>query len=227
MRNLSIALCTILVASCSNNEGYNENVLSKNYNLKTPPFTNIKKTAHPPLRTIEELGVLTKQAEAEALNTGREDDLKKYRVIYKELALAISQKPRIKVVVDDYSKAISAVLNLESNKIINRSPKRSRILFGHNSSYIKSDANSVIDINAMFLKATPEARVMLAGFADLKGDPEYNLWLGKRRAASVAEALVSLGVNPEQISVVSYGESYSSNVAISEFDIDRRVDFVY
>lgn len=227
MRNLSIALCTVLLASCANNENYTESILSKNYNLKTTPFTNFTKNTVPVELSIPELEYLTKQAESEALNTGAEKDLLAYRQIYKQLALAISSEPKVTVIADDYSKAISAVFNAESHQIINRSPKRSRILFEHNSSYLKSGANSVIDTNAMFLKATPEARVMLAGFADLNGDAEYNLWLGERRASNVASALMTLGVNPEQISVVSYGDSYSSIDGLSNLGADRRVDFIY
>lgn len=229
MKNVSIVLCSILVASCSNHASYNENIRPEKYNLKSPSNANVLMNVPTESKTVEELQLLVKQAETEALNSGLDVDLKKYREIYKELAIAVSQEPKETIWLDDYSKAISAVFNGEANQIINRSPKNSKVHFEHNSSFIKSDtrSSSVIETNALFLKTTPEARVMLAGFADLSGDAEYNLWLGKRRAANVAKALVNFGVNPEQISIVSYGDSFSSTDDISSLEDDRRVDFVY
>ena len=60
--------------------------------------------------------------------------------------------------------------------------------------------------NAASLKKNPEARVIIAGHTDARGPPEYNIALGERRARSVARYMQNLGVDVNQLSIVSYGE---------------------
>ena len=49
-------------------------------------------------------------------------------------------------------------------------------------------------------------RILIEGHCDEWGSEEYNLALGERRANSAKEFLINLGVNPDQISIISYGE---------------------
>src|SRR5271154_2065163 len=56
------------------------------------------------------------------------------------------------------------------------------------------------------LKAHPTARIVIAGNTDEVGTEEYNLALGQRRAAVARSYLVALGISPERIETVSYGE---------------------
>jgi peptidoglycan-associated lipoprotein len=53
-------------------------------------------------------------------------------------------------------------------------------------------------------------RVTVEGHADNRGTNEYNLALGERRAASVRDYLVSLGVGAGTLSIVSKGEEQPS-----------------
>ena len=46
----------------------------------------------------------------------------------------------------------------------------------------------------------------IACHTDERGTPEYNIALGERRARSVARYMQNLGVDINQMSVVSYGE---------------------
>jgi peptidoglycan-associated lipoprotein len=46
----------------------------------------------------------------------------------------------------------------------------------------------------------------IEGHCDERGTREYNLALGERRANAAKNFLVSLGVDPARISVVSYGK---------------------
>ncbi len=64
----------------------------------------------------------------------------------------------------------------------------------------------VLQANAKYLRSNPDARVVVEGHTDERGTPEYNIALGERRARSVARYLQNLGVDVNQISVVSYGE---------------------
>jgi peptidoglycan-associated lipoprotein len=58
--------------------------------------------------------------------------------------------------------------------------------------------------HSRFIQARPDVKVRIEGHGDVRGSREYNLALGDRRARSVANELLKLGVSNSQ--VVSYGE---------------------
>jgi peptidoglycan-associated lipoprotein len=64
----------------------------------------------------------------------------------------------------------------------------------------------VLDENARWLKAHPNARLLIEGHADDRGTNEYNLALGDRRAKATRDHLISLGVAGARITVITYGE---------------------
>jgi peptidoglycan-associated lipoprotein len=58
-----------------------------------------------------------------------------------------------------------------------------------------------------FSEALPrDASVVIEGHADERGTTQYNVALGARRADAVRDYLVRLGVAPERLSTISYGE---------------------
>jgi peptidoglycan-associated lipoprotein len=77
--------------------------------------------------------------------------------------------------------------------------------FEFDSSDIRADAVSVLEAAAEQLNATG-IKVIIAGYCDNRGTEEYNLALGDRRASAVRRYLTNLGVPPDQMMVVSYGE---------------------
>jgi len=60
--------------------------------------------------------------------------------------------------------------------------------------------------NAEILKKYPKVKIQIEGYCDERGTNEYNLALGERRANSTKNYLVSLGISPDRISTISYGE---------------------
>ena len=79
-----------------------------------------------------------------------------------------------------------------------------RILFGYDSSELDDDDRSVLDNQAKFLNQNPSLKVTIEGHCDERGTREYNLALGEKRASAVKDYLISVGINSERISVVSY-----------------------
>lgn len=71
---------------------------------------------------------------------------------------------------------------------------------------LNPDARTILRANGEWLKANPAARVEIEGHSDERGTNEYNLALGAKRAQAVRDYLVSLGVGPERLSTISYGE---------------------
>src|SRR5215471_2347270 len=67
-------------------------------------------------------------------------------------------------------------------------------------SFIKSGQNNVI----------------LAGFTDERGTPEYNRGLGERRAQAARSYLLSLGVSPARIQTVSFGQEMPADPGPTE-----------
>ena len=49
-------------------------------------------------------------------------------------------------------------------------------------------------------------KVRIEGNCDERGSAEYNLALGERRAKAAQKYLVTMGVKPERLSVISYGK---------------------
>ncbi|MDY6321688.1 MAG: peptidoglycan-associated lipoprotein Pal [Succinivibrio sp.] len=85
------------------------------------------------------------------------------------------------------------------------------VYFNYDSDTIQDQYVGVLQANAKYLRSNPDARVVVEGHTDERGTPEYNIALGERRARSVARYLQNLGVDLNQISVVSYGEEKPVN----------------
>jgi len=65
---------------------------------------------------------------------------------------------------------------------------------------------AVIEENANWIIAHPNVIVRIEGHGDSRGTNEYNLVLGEKRADSVKNSMVKLGVTPTRLIVMSYGE---------------------
>jgi len=81
-----------------------------------------------------------------------------------------------------------------------------RVFFSFDKYNVDAEARKILEKQAAWLKANKSVTVALQGHADERGTREYNLALGERRANSVKDYLVVLGVNPARISTISYGK---------------------
>tara|TARA_B100000989_G_C19454528_1_gene433362 strand:+ start:437 stop:913 length:477 start_codon:yes stop_codon:yes gene_type:complete len=81
-----------------------------------------------------------------------------------------------------------------------------RIYFDTDKHNISSASAVTLEAQANWLKSTPGFTIMLEGHCDERGTRDYNLALGERRANSVKEFLVSLGVDSGRIETISYGK---------------------
>ncbi|CAM2734247.1 peptidoglycan-associated lipoprotein Pal [Vibrio mytili] len=80
------------------------------------------------------------------------------------------------------------------------------IYFAFDNSTIAGDYEEMLAAHAAYLTKNPAFSVTIEGHADERGTPEYNIALGERRAQAVSNYLQALGVQADQISIVSYGE---------------------
>ena len=71
---------------------------------------------------------------------------------------------------------------------------------------IKKEYFKVLDKDAKILMESAGVPVIVEGNCDERGSAEYNLALGERRAKSVKDYLVRLGVSKDRINTISYGK---------------------
>jgi len=78
--------------------------------------------------------------------------------------------------------------------------------FDYDAYNITDEGRSVLQRQAAWLAKYPSVRVTVEGHCDERGTREYNLALGARRANSVKEYLVSVGVSAGRVDTISYGK---------------------
>ena len=102
------------------------------------------------------------------------------------------------------------------------------IYFNYDAYDLSSTTRDTLQRNANWLQSNPEARIEIEGHCDDRGTVEYNLALGAKRARAARDYLVSLGVSPQRLSTISYGEELP--VCREESDAcwqqNRRVHFL-
>ena len=83
---------------------------------------------------------------------------------------------------------------------------KNTIHFATNKSHLTADAKMALQQQAEWLKKWPSVEVVIEGNCDERGTVEYNMALGQRRAAAAKKYLVSLGIDPKRIEIVSFGK---------------------
>jgi len=81
-----------------------------------------------------------------------------------------------------------------------------RVFFSFDKYSLKAKARQTLERQATFLKNNPGVKVILQGHADERGTREYNLALGDRRANAAKDYLVALGIDPNRVTIISYGK---------------------
>lgn len=76
---------------------------------------------------------------------------------------------------------------------------------------------------ASMLANMPGVRIQLDGFADERGDAEYNYALSERRVEFVRNMFLTAGVHPTRISASAHGESVAQDPDVDSYALERRV----
>lgn len=80
------------------------------------------------------------------------------------------------------------------------------IFFEFDSSALTPEAEAILGEKAQWMRANPGLTVVIEGHCDSRGTNEYNIALGERRAESVKNYMMSLGIGGERMRTISYGE---------------------
>lgn len=102
------------------------------------------------------------------------------------------------------------------------------VYFAFDDYTLSPDAQESLNTLSEFLKGSPSTVVQIEGHCDERGSIEYNLALGERRAQSVKNYLVQLGIDPARLPTISYGEEKpaASGSGESAWSQNRRAEFV-
>lgn len=98
--------------------------------------------------------------------------------------------------------------------------------FGFDSSSLRDDWSRALGKLAECMKSGKLSgkSLLLTGHTDPRGDDEYNMDLGGRRAEAVRDAISAFGVEGARFSVTSRGEVDASGSDEESWAQDRRVD---
>ncbi|MFC6644488.1 OmpA family protein [Granulicella cerasi] len=80
------------------------------------------------------------------------------------------------------------------------------VFFGYDSFELSPEGQTSVSSAAHYLTEHPGVKILIGGYCDDRGSAEYNITLGENRANSAKTALVSAGVAPNRIRVISYGK---------------------
>ena len=103
------------------------------------------------------------------------------------------------------------------------------VYFSYDSTNIVPESRTIIENNARSLTKNPQIITQLEGHTDERGSREYNIALGERRANAVRQTMIAMGVSPQQIRVVSFGEERPAAAGHDErsYALNRRVEIIY
>jgi len=100
------------------------------------------------------------------------------------------------------------------------------VYFAFDSYAVGPGEHGKIEEVANFMKNASNT-LIVAGFTDERGTPEYNRGLGERRAQAVREALIQAGVDGSKIQTVSFGAEMPADAGSGEgaWAKNRRAEF--
>jgi peptidoglycan-associated lipoprotein len=87
-----------------------------------------------------------------------------------------------------------------------------RIHFAFDKALLTAEAQTILKKKVEWMKANPNAKLVIEGNCDERGTAEYNIALGERRAVAAKAFLIDAGgmgpggVSPDRIKTISFGK---------------------
>lgn len=106
--------------------------------------------------------------------------------------------------------------------------RQETVFFGFDKYNLPGSELSRVQNVANYLMSETASDVLVEGHCDERGTPEYNRALGERRALSVREALITLGISGDRVHTTSYGEDMPLDPSHNQeaYAKNRRGEFV-
>lgn len=162
--------------------------------------------------------------EADAAEAARQAQLEQQKALEQERQRKLEEE-RLAAARAEQLKAEAAQRDQTTakNRFVNE-----MVYFAFDDSSLDQQAQDVLREKAVWLRDNPDASVIIEGHTDERGTNAYNLALGERRAESVKNFLVNLGVDASRLTTISYGEERPIAFGQTEaaWAQNRRVAFV-
>ena len=102
----------------------------------------------------------------------------------------------------------------------------SGLMFATNQSALNVNTKQNLQDLATVLQKYEDTNVLIEGHTDSTGEAEYNQSLSEKRATSVQDYLISLGMDYQRLSMAGYGETQpvADNGTVSGRQANRRVE---
>ena len=97
------------------------------------------------------------------------------------------------------------------------------LLFRTDEAVLTDMTGSRLNELAGALASMPNVQIQLDGFADERGDDEYNLALSEQRVDFVRDQLMQAGIPGDRINTRAHGESIAQDGSIDSLALERRV----
>ncbi len=117
--------------------------------------------------------------------------------------------------------------NLNQEEILWGASGLQNVYFDYDSSSLRQDALATLADNAAKINQTQGVVIQIEGHCDERGTQDYNFALGEKRALSVREHLIRLGVDGSRLLTISYGEEDPAQPGHDEsaWSQNRRCEF--
>lgn len=90
---------------------------------------------------------------------------------------------------------------------INKPVVIENIFYDFDKATLRPESKTALDEMAQIMRDNPNITIEMASHTDRKGSNEYNLALSERRAKSVIDYLISVGISADRLQHMGYGES--------------------
>jgi len=140
-----------------------------------------------------------------------------------DFAYLIEKNKDKQVVIENVEPEVSTIEN-EVEAIAY--PQHRVIKFKFNSTEISASDMDKLTEHASYLRQTPKAILIVSGHADSQGNVLYNQALSEQRAQQVADLLIYMDINPEQIKIQAFGDEQPTG-AVTAYKENRRVELSY
>ena len=110
----------------------------------------------------------------------------------------------------------------------NKAGYLTRIYFDFDKYTVKESMKPILHRNADWLLKHGTVDILVEGHCDERGTFEYNMALGEKRAEATLNYIISLGVSPQRIKIVSYGKTRPLVKGVDDetYSQNRRSEFI-
>lgn len=95
---------------------------------------------------------------------------------------------------------------------VNKPQVVENIFYDFDKASLRPESTAALDEMAQILRDNPNVAIEMGSHTDRKGSDEYNMRLSERRARSVIDYLISVGVKADRLKPKGYGESQPKTI---------------